>query len=337
MRNKLEAFSLFEHVDLELNLAGAADRSLPGLAHRAHLLGPYFSVWATEGVGHYFADSHLSCDNHMTTIWGNARTHDLPIASLVPLHAGIGLALVERLLADIHGLSSNEFQKHVAECVRLFQNTFQPEYLEIIYEALGLATRNLYPHLTAKMHLSLLRVNEELPEYFWHGVGRALYFVPSSFLPGNSAPWKALEMCMKEPPNETCRRNTVAGFVWALTLVNIRQPHIMAEFLSHHGKNPQAQEAIVNGVCSALIIWARSCSNSHDLNRMNHYQCDGREPILNLWNRYVGEACRNALVYCSAKAGGEHLGKLFRYQTTARLLASKKQGHNLLFDRHRPI
>jgi hypothetical protein len=330
IRNKLEAFSLFEHVDLELNFAGAADHTLPDLVHRAHLLGPYFSVWATEGVGHYYARLHLSRGNHVNTIWQNAHPCDFPVASLVPLHAGIGLALAEQLLADIHSLSSNEFQKQVADFVGLCQNTFQPEYLEIIYEALGLVVRNLYPHLTPRMHLRLVRLNKELPEYFWHGVGRALYFTPSSFLPGNSSPLKAFEMCMKEPPNEACRRNTVAGFAWALTLVNIRQPHILAEFLAHHGKNRQEQEAITNGVCSALIIWNRSCSNSHDLKRTSQYQCDGRKAMLSVWTKCVDEACRNALAYCRAKPGAEHLGKLFRYQTTTQLLASATPDHDYI-------
>jgi hypothetical protein len=332
VRNKLEAFSLFEHVDLSLNLAGVTDHSLLNLVHRAHLLGPYFSVWATEGVGHYYADSHVSCDGRVTTIWGKSHIRDLPVTSLVPLHAGIGLALVERLLADIHDLNSSEFQKQLAEFVRACRDTFQPEYLEIIYEALGLATRNLYPHLTAKMHLGLVKINEELPEYFWHGVGRALYFVPSSFLPGNSSPWKVFEMCIKESPNEACRRNTVAGFVWALTLVNIRQPHIMAEFLSHHGKDLQEQEAVANGICSAFIIWTRCCPNDNDLTRMNQYQCDGRESILGLWKKYIGEAFRNALVYGSTKSGREHLGKLFRYQSTTRLLAGVKQDHSYVLN-----
>jgi hypothetical protein len=336
VRNKLEAFSLFEHADLELNLAGGAEQSLPDLVHRAHLLGPYFSVWAMEGVGHYYASAHLSRDSRIATIWEKACTRDLPVASLVPIHAGIGLALAERLLSGVHGLSGSEFQKQVAEFVRLCQNTFQQEYLAILYEALGLATRNLYPHLMARMHLSLAKVDQGLPEYFWHGVGRALYFIPSSFLPGHSGPWKAFEMCMKEPPNEACRRNTVAGFVWALTLVNIRQPRIMAEFLFHHGKDLREQEAVVNGVCSALIIWTRACSNSHDLNRMSHYQHDGRKPILSPWNRYVVEACRDAQVYCSAEAGGG-LGKLFSYQTTTQLLASAKQVRNYRFDRHKPV
>lgn len=321
VRNKLGAFSLFEHVDLELNISTAVDHSLPALVHKARSLGSYDSVWAVEGVGHYYVDALLSRGKPLFAVWTNQQTQGLPSASLVPLHAGIGLALAEWLLADSRGLSGNECSQRVEKFLKSCQQTFQQNYLGIIYEALGLVTRNLYPHLMPKMHLWLARSNAELPEYFWHGVGRALYFSPSSFLPGHSAPWKAFEMCRKEPPNVAGRRNAVAGFVWALALVNIRQPYILAEFLFHHGNELQEEEAVVNGICSALIIWTRSCSNNNDLTRMNSYQCEGRRSIISLWNKYVGKACRNALLYCSTKAESEPLGKLFHYQTPQQLLA----------------
>ncbi|HEX4604515.1 MAG TPA: hypothetical protein VH724_11000 [Candidatus Angelobacter sp.] len=314
MRNKLEAFSLFEHVDLELDLGAFAELPLPALVQKARMLGPYRCVWATEGVGHYHADSHLSRGKSVNSIWNKQDAQNLPTASFVPLHAGIGLALAEQLLADVHGLNNAEFGTRIIEFVQSCQSAFQREYVEIIYEALGLATRNLYPHLTAKMHLCLAQANRELPEYFWHGVGRALYFAPSSFLPGHSTPWPGLELCLKEPPNQACRRNAVAGFAWALTLVNIRQPRIMMEFLACHGENLHEHEAIVNGICSALVIWSECCSNTNDLNSMNQHQGDRRGSETKLWAQYVGEACRSALLYCSANTGKEHLGQLFRYQ-----------------------
>src|SRR6478672_3528800 len=40
-RSKLEAFSLFEHVDLELNISTAVDHSLMDLVDKARSLGPY--------------------------------------------------------------------------------------------------------------------------------------------------------------------------------------------------------------------------------------------------------------------------------------------------------
>jgi hypothetical protein len=315
LRNKIDAFSLFEHVDLELKLAAGADRSLAALVRRAQRLGPYYGVWATEGIGHYYADSHLSRGRPIDALLSNQQSHSLPEASLVPLHAGIGLALAEALLADIDRLGSSQTKRRVSDFVKLCRDAFQSEYVEIIYEALGLAARNLYPHLISTMHTSLSATSEELPDFFWHGVGRALYFSPSTFLSCPSAQWKAFRMCMNEPPDQLRRRNALAGFAWALTLVNIREPRIMAAFLNHHGENMVEQDAFANGVCSALIIWAKSSADTSDLTRLKAYRCNETNPSpVHLWSTYIGEACRNALAYCNATNKTPAAGKLFRYQ-----------------------
>jgi hypothetical protein len=51
-QNKIDAFSLFAFVDIALGFSGDADDGLAELVSRASRLGPYSSVWATEGVGH---------------------------------------------------------------------------------------------------------------------------------------------------------------------------------------------------------------------------------------------------------------------------------------------
>lgn len=313
LRNKLEAFTLFEHVDMELSLPVFTDQSLAALARQAETLGPYFSVWATEGIGHYYADSHLSSNKSVSSLLQPAKDNGLSASAMVPLHAGIGLALAESVLAKIDGKTADQVSDQLRDFVSLCRSTVHPEYLEIIYEALGLATRNLYPHLLSMMQTCLSALSEELPEYFWHGVGRALYFSPSTLF-SRDAPGKGFDMCMTEPTNDLARRNAVAGFAWALTLVNIRQPKIIAEFLRRHGSTMVEQEAFVNGVRSALIIWTKSSSNAHDLNRLKNYQGDKTTPDLShVWNSYIGEACRDASLYCGSDEN-KHLGKLFRYQ-----------------------
>ena len=62
-QNKLEAFSLFEHVDYALGLGSSSSLSLSQLVARAATLDPYICVWATEGIGHYFADRYLADHN----------------------------------------------------------------------------------------------------------------------------------------------------------------------------------------------------------------------------------------------------------------------------------
>ena len=54
-RNKLQAFHLFEHVDQMLGLSPDANLTLGEMVRKASALGPFFSVWATEGLGRYYA------------------------------------------------------------------------------------------------------------------------------------------------------------------------------------------------------------------------------------------------------------------------------------------
>src|SRR5262245_26414263 len=56
-QNKLQAFSLFEHVDMVLSLPSHA--SLAEMVGRAAALEPFRSVWAIEGVGHHYTE--LAC------------------------------------------------------------------------------------------------------------------------------------------------------------------------------------------------------------------------------------------------------------------------------------
>jgi len=108
--------------------------------------------------------------------------------------------------------------------------------------------------LIAPIDLLLSSHYPDLLDYFWHGVGRALYFSPTQFLPLCSKPWQGLDTSLQEPPHEAGRRNAVAGFVWALTLVNIRNTEIVAEFLDRNVAHLPEPQTFVNGLCSALIV-----------------------------------------------------------------------------------
>jgi len=96
--------------------------------------------------------------------------------------------------------------------------------------------------------------------YFWHGVGRGAYFAPANSLPYWSDPWQCFETSMRIP-HELGRRNAVAGCAWAMTLVNLRQPEIIATLLDQYGSQLAADDAFANGVFSALAVWLR-CSST---------------------------------------------------------------------------
>src|ERR1043165_380087 len=56
-RSKLQVFDLFENVDAALRLPRGAVLPLGELVGRTSGLNPSLAVWATEGVGHYYAEA----------------------------------------------------------------------------------------------------------------------------------------------------------------------------------------------------------------------------------------------------------------------------------------
>jgi hypothetical protein len=312
-QNKLEAFSLFEHVDYALSLGPSSSLSLSHLVARVATLDPSISVWATEGVGHYFADRYLANHNEPHALISCPDSLGLPQASLVPLNAGLGLALAEWLL-DTANSERPIDSRVIATFVGLCRNNCSPGYEAVGFEALGLAARSLHPHLISPIDALLSSDYPDLFEYFWHGVGRALYFSPTQFLPLCSKPWQGFDMSVQEPPHAAGRRNAVAGFVWALTLVNIRNPEIVAEFLDRNAAHLPEPQTFGNGLCSALIIWSDTQAGQREVADFVDYRVGSSDgPLPRLWKTYVQQPWTRTLR--DHLWDERHMGSLFRYQS----------------------
>jgi hypothetical protein len=326
LHNKLTAFNLFEHVDQELDFSADRGLSLQGLLRQVDSLGPYYRVWAAEGLGHNYADLQIAAGLPLCTLPEHQLELAIPSQSLVPLHAGIGLALAEHMLSTLDSKNSSESEQAVNSFIEFCRRSLHPGYREIAYEGLGLATRNLHPQAIRIIEEALSRISPELAEYFWHGVGRAIYFSPSNFSPHRNAPWKGFIACLHEADSPSQRRNAVAGFAWALTLVNIRHPAVMAAFLRHHGTALHEEAAFYNGVCSALTIWRISSGTDDDLARLGRYN-PASTAQLETWKKLIGRACEE--VMANSGSGWNYLepGKLFRYGAHFPSLPHECQSH----------
>lgn len=312
-QNKLQSFYLFENIDSVLDISRNTRPLLSEVVSKTSQLGPFLSVWATEGVGHYVSDWYFAQGQPPTQLLSSPETQDLPAASMIPLHAGLGLSLAEASLRE-------SSQSHcgvpglIAVFVELCQGSARKGFLGEAYEALGLACRTLYPHLVGAVDRQLALGDEALLAYFWHGVGRAIYFAPTNFLPFRNAPWAAaLQACSLEPPHALGRRNTAAGFAWAMTLVNMRQPEVMASFLTQHINDISGSNAFSNGVCSAVIAWHDSAPGDDDLHPFQNFQPDDSYQT-DLWKKYIKPNCDDALRYHSVITQHDAFGEIFRYQ-----------------------
>jgi hypothetical protein len=316
-QNKLEAFEMFSHVDSLLGIPSQGEVRLPELIRTAEALGPYCAVWATEGLGYYLATKFCERREAPQNLLNGARGSEVPEKTLFPLHAGMGLAIANRFMKTVRqGSPESEIRRVLEQFVMVCRDNSMPGYIGAAYESLGLLTRNLYPQMIPKLDHELGKVGEDLAGYFWHGVGRGIYFAPTNLLLADNSE-RAVKMTLQEPPHELGRRNALAGLAWAKTLVNIRHPEILASFLQRHGTQSGDNSAFVNGVSSSVIVWRDSVADDHHLTAFCNYGPDSSDgTLVTRWEQMVRRPCVRALeyVYPALKAG-RRLGEVFHYQS----------------------
>jgi hypothetical protein len=330
--NKLQAFSLFENADSVLRLEAGKDVPLAKLIQKTRLMGAYRAVWVTEGLGHYQTETCWARSREPKKLLNNSSADDLPTESLTPLHAGMGLSIANRLLKTIRSPNSQSEIRGVLErFIELCRHNSRSGYLGVSYEALGLAARNLYPHLVRIIDQQLQQIDAKLVGYFWHGVGRAIYFAPTNFLPFNNSPWRAIRMAQREPIHEIGRLNALAGVVWALTLINIQQPEILENLLSRHRKELSGSDALTNGVSSAIMIWRDSTADDSGLEGLCRHQPESSDrDLVRLWTEQILQPCRIAVQrFYPVIREHDCLGEIFRYQSLTKLVSKleKERGH----------
>lgn len=256
--DRLEVYLLVSQVGLLLGICADDDPlpPVPTLLDRAYELGPFPALWAVEGLGHEYAAVLLE---RGTLPDGWLRAPDLPPPSLLMLHAGLGLAVARRVVGRLRGTDPGAaaVDAAVAEMEDTCRRAGRPGYVGAALESLGLVTRTFYPWLVAAVGEAARRRADdgdgELEGYYWHGVGRALYFLPLRFLPCGEATWRAFLEAAETPPG-VARPNAVAGVAWALTLVNQRHPAVLDDLLRRHGDELAALEGFTNGVASSLVM-----------------------------------------------------------------------------------
>ncbi|MEJ2081712.1 MAG: hypothetical protein P8Y94_05935 [Acidobacteriota bacterium] len=256
IRNKIDVYQLVRSVEKKLKLPREGDFNLAEYVDKAYELGPFPALWAVEGLGHDYADAARERGDALTALLQGDQIRNLPAKSLLMLHAGIGLSFAQRPMESLNAKSSDEeVAAVVTEFVRLCRENSQPGYAGAAIESLGLVTRTFHWELVPAVDRALVAFGPETQGYFWHGAGRAAYFLLVNFLPYRDPIWRAVEMGREEAPHDLARQNLMAGTAWAITLVNMRHPEVMATFLEEHGDELwEDRAAFQNGVQSSVIM-----------------------------------------------------------------------------------
>jgi hypothetical protein len=327
--NKREIFELVPSVSGLLHLPPPGTYvPLTELVARAYSLEPFPALWAVEGLGKYYADTFWQGNAVPQKVLTDESVKDLPPKSLTMLHAGIGMSFASHLLKTVTPHSRvSEIRKVLEEFVTLCKENSREGYTGCALESLGLATRTFYPEMVPIVDRQLLEIDRDVVGYFWHGVGRAIYFNPGLLLPVCGSPWQGIELCWREARHEVALLNAIAGMAWAVTLVNMRSPEVMEHLLSGHGNQLSEGDAFSNGISSSLVMRYDTTPDDPNITPFCQHLPDPSDPRrVELWDREVKGPCQQALrEYYPVLKEHNRLEEVFRYQSLPQLVERLKR------------
>jgi hypothetical protein len=324
LANKLAAYELYRSA-AELLPRRVAGAPLADAARAALALGPRRSPWVLEGLAFARAETawQSSGEAGPEGLLTGSGAAELPAAALLPLHTGAGLALARRALAGLGSAPADaELVRALERFSALCRANARPGYLEAALEAVGLVARTLYPHLVARLARAARAVEAvpgasgpvDLEALLWHGAGRGLYFAPAHVLPVFDPALRALRAAASEPEDRAGRANAVAGVAWALALVNLHDPEVLAAVLNGLDEARADPEAFADGVASALALRFDVTGRDADLEAFLAYRpACGACRRAALWERLVRRPAERALARRHPDLRGRGaLGELFR-------------------------
>jgi hypothetical protein len=326
-RNNFEVYSLVRNVQARLGVDWTREVDLGEAVRHANALGAYPDLWAIEGLGHDYTIARLD-QGVSVGILRDGAAAALPASSLTMMHAGLGLALAERAVPRVNPCSTTfEVRDAIAQFVTACDANARDGYAGAAYESLGLYTRTWYAHVVDRVDAVLPHIRPGLADYFWHGAGRALYFLPAYIVPGLLSPWRAAD---REAPHELARANLYAGLAWATTLVNMRQPRIMLQLLRVRADRLSHTGAFAAGVAAAIVVAIDTTPGHTDVMRFAAYDpMDADERTRDAWGTLVRRPAVAALErYHPVLAAHRQLDRVFRYEDLEALMGQlDRNGH----------
>jgi hypothetical protein len=282
--NKLQSFSTFRYVGSVLDVAPDTDISLAALVPKTRDLDSFIKVWATEGLGYLNTERIWQSGRIPEGALSETRMEGLPRACFVALHTGMGLSLAKNCFK---GLTPKTSFKDLEDVAQRFVNSCRanarPGYFGICFEAVGLVIQTQYPELRLLFDRILSKRHPELLPFYWHGVGRGVYFMPRS-----SLAWRRSEWAELRAPHQMGQLNLLSGLAWPLTLVNIRHPEIMAHFIARNGEFLGESDAFASGVGASLMIWRNATGGDAYLDTFCRFELSSADQTFKRrWGKWV--------------------------------------------------
>jgi hypothetical protein len=323
LRSKIEVFCLVLNVAKLIGVPEQPPFPLYELLAKAYGLGVFPALWAVEGLGHEYGDSFWKQGIVPHRILDDQQASRLPPESLTMMNAGIGLSMAKWRLdhAGKHP-SEGELRALIADVVSLCRDNARPGYLGAAFESIGLVTSSFHANLLPGVEQAVRQAAPEILGYFWHGAGRSQFFQPINFLPGSDG--SLFAMAARLAPGEPGRLSAVAGAAWAYTLVNQRDPQMMAELvIDPYGDELAQSGAFANGVASSLMMRFDTTPDPAFMKPFLRYRPGAsNRRLARLWDQLVRVPAETALdVYYPVIKRHNRLGDIFEYRDLAAFVA----------------
>jgi hypothetical protein len=320
LRNKLAAYWRVRGTGGRA-AAGAAAGDWRAAVEAALRREPSAAIFALEGLGHDLAEASFAeargagkSASAAPRALLSGRAAGLPERSLILLHAGMGMAFAQRACRELWARSPQPaVDAALAALVELCRDNAEPAYLAASLEPLGLVVRTFHPRLAAPVDRGLRRLGGEAVRWFWHGAGRAIYFLPLHGFPG--ATKAAAALCRREAPDGPALLDALDGMFYAAAMTNLEDPGVLAALAAEVGERQPEAEALADGFAAALLARFDTTPADPAIPALLAYRPGGGAARQALWEKQVAAPCRDALerLYPLLRARRE-LGLLARHR-----------------------
>ena len=273
LRNKAEVSYLVRGNRHSLGIPAEAPVPFPldTYLEKAYDREDFAALFAVEGLGREFGKSQLILDPNVSGILLEENQPNLPGKSLFMLHAGVGMGFAKHLLDQLpkdHGRP--ELREAINSFVTLCRSNSRPGYQIAALEPLGLVTRTFHGHLTNDVDKILSEDHPDIRGLFWHGAGRAVYFLAKNSMP--CATWDSCLQCEGESVDEETKKQLFAGHAWAFTMTNMRHPEVLLHtFVGPHASDHPFPELFGRGVAAAVVMREDSSPDTDIISQLQEF------------------------------------------------------------------
>lgn len=228
----------------------------PALGEILRREDPIYTFFALEGLAHDYVKAHLDLGGTAPGgLFDLPAVRRLDAGQLAALHAGLGLAASEFLLGGLHsGAGTRQFERSIDRFVGLCRsNAVGPRFRDVAEEVLGLVAAVFFPRVRSGLEAAL-RGRERLRRLYWHGAGRGAYFSGGQLLPGYGSLARAVELLDARVPASPWASAAHSGVGYAMTMVNIGEPDVVAGALLDARIPSIASVSVSTGVAGALSM-----------------------------------------------------------------------------------